>query len=101
MKTIVDEDFGICPRCGARLIYLLSTYQLGIPDAGGRHLSRIIGEDRDITGACPNCEHKVPLTSSVYGITTRDYEPLVSDQNAVSQARGINLIGYVDKRGVS
>lgn len=98
MRTIVDQDFGICPRCGERLIYLLSTYQIGVPDAGGRHLSQVLGEDRDITGVCPRCEHKVALTSSVYGITTRGYEPLVGDQQAITKAKRVNLIGYVDNR---
>ena len=97
MKTIVDQDFSICPRCGSKLIYLLSTYQLGVPAAGGRHLSRILGEDNDITGICPQCEHKVALQSSVYGITTKDYRPLVSDKVSIEQAKKVNLIGYVDE----
>ena len=97
MKQIVDQDFGICPRCGTRMLYLLSTYQLGIPSAGGRHLNQILGEDKDITAACPNCNYKAALTSSVYGITTKDYEPLVSDQKEMEKAKRINLIGYVDK----
>lgn len=96
MKTIVDQDFSICPRCGGKMVYLLSTYQIGIPANGGRHLSRILGEDRDITAVCSRCQHKVALTSSVYGITTKDYEPLVSDQKCISNAKDVNIIGYVD-----
>ena len=50
MKEVVTRDFGLCPKCGSRLLYLTSVYQLGLPSAGGRTLERIIGEDKDITG---------------------------------------------------
>lgn len=98
MKEVVTRDFGLCPKCGSRLLYLTSVYQLGLPSAGGRTLERIIGEDKDITGVCPTCNNKVRLTSSIYGITTPEYYKLVEDQERINK-KGMNLIGYVDERG--
>ena len=97
LKKVVDRDFGLCPKCGSRLLYLLSNYQIGVPAAGGQNLSKILGEDKDITGICPNCNHRVQLTSSIYGITTPQYEKLVSDQQYIKNK--VNLIGYIDEKG--
>jgi hypothetical protein len=98
MKEIVSRDFGICWKCGGKLLYLTSVYQLGVPDAGGKNLKQILGEDKDITGVCSVCGNKVQLTTSVYGITTPEYEPLVQDQENINN-RKMNLIGYVNEKG--
>ena len=93
---IATHDFGRCPRCGTRLLYMLSNYQLAVPGPGGTTISRVIGEDRDITGVCPKCNHRIALTTSVYGIVTPTYEKLRRDKNEVDKSKGINLIGYIE-----
>ena len=95
-RQVAIHDFGRCPRCGTKLLYMLSNYQLALPGPGGTTISRVIGEDRDITGVCPHCHNKIPLTTSIYGITTPTYEKLRKDQQEVDKNKGINLIGYIE-----
>ena len=99
MKQVYDKDFGKCPHCGSKMVYMISTYQLGVPGPGGTNLSQVIGEDRDITAKCPKCEFTSPMISSVYGITTREYAKLQKDKDKISADRkkNINLIGYIDE----
>lgn len=98
LKKIVTQDFGICPACGSKMVYLLSNYQMAVPAPGGRHLKFILGEDSDITAVCsnPDCNRKYAMTSSIYGITTRDYALLAEDRRNAND-RKTNLIGYIDE----
>ena len=97
-KIVAYHDFGSCPKCGTKMMYMLSTYQLAIPGPGGTSLSKIIGEDKDITGVCPNCNNKVALTSSIYGITTKNYENLRRDRKRIEDDRKLGLIGFIDEK---
>lgn len=100
MKTIYYKDFGICPHCGGRMMYMISTYQLGVPGPGGTSLSRVIGEDKDITAVCSKCAYKVPMESSLYGITTKEFAELEKDRYSINKDKKINfnVIGYIDSK---
>lgn len=97
-QVIAYHDFGKCPHCqgDVPLLYMISTYQLGVPSGGGKALKKVLGEDIDITAVCPECGRKYAMTTSVYGITTKDYAPLKSDQRRINHDKSINLIGFVE-----
>ena len=100
MKQVYDIDFGKCPHCGTKMLYMMSTYQLATPGPGGLSFSNIIGEDKDITAVCPKCNFKAAMVSSVYGITTKEYVKLQQDKDAIESEKenNINLIGYIDEK---
>lgn len=74
MLTVAEKRFDLCPHCGQKMVYMIYTSTIGIPDdVGGRFLKRESFEDKQIHAYCTNCDKSYEMVSSVLGITTKDF----------------------------
>ena len=95
MKEIVRRDFSYCPRCGSKLLYLISNYQLAVPGYGGTSIEKILGCDKDITAVCENCNHRIQMCSSIYGITPKKYSNLLEDKEEIEKNKKDNNFKFI------
>ena len=98
-EVISVNEFGICPKCGYKVVMLASDYNLYGLSQYGSVATKHMKSDSDFTVICPKCGFKHSFVIFFDQFVPKEYYK-VQDHNEQLKS-GIDdwkIIGYIDEK---
>lgn len=96
MKEVVTtNEFGICPRCGKKLVMLQSEYRLyGLTEIG-TYPNKLVKSKEHILYAC-ECGYQSVMKRTMDGIYPISYYKIAEEEKEMAKGKDdIKILGYI------
>ena len=97
IKVLTADRFGLCPRCGTRLVLFKNTVSAySITESAW--INKSLAERTNYTVICPKCRFETPMEVTDFGLYPKDYKMHPADgRKAILSNNEWRRIGYVSK----
>ena len=97
IKVLTADRFGLCPRCGTRLVLFKNTVSAySITESAW--INKSLAERTSYTVICPTCRFEAPMAVTDFGLyLTEDKMHPVDGRKAIPSNNEWRRIGYVSK----
>jgi hypothetical protein len=97
IKVLSVDRFGVCPRCGSRLVLFrnaVSAYSI----TEGAWINKVLAEKASYRVICPRCRFEAPMEVTDFGLYPKEYKMHPADgRKAILSNDEWRRIGYVSE----
>lgn len=101
IKVLTADRFGVCPRCGSRLVLFrnaVSAYSI----TEGAWINKVLAEKASYSVICPRCRFEAPMEVTDFGLYPKEYKMHPADgRKAILSNDEWRRIGYVSEESNS